>query len=462
MWFPGTQAPLWHARGTLVRGVRVLDSWVLGMRVLSMRVLAVLVSGAPVLGRWVPGRRRMPGRRLRGAGVPVLIAAGSLLVVAAGSPPTGGASPSPAGAAPPAMALLVPPQTGLAPSADPAGGSSPSPAPVRKLLPADVLVVSGHPLPAGTAAKVRGVPGVRAAEPVDAARVRVNGSLAAVLGVDPSAFRRFAAKPTAMNTALWSSVANGAIAVSYTMGREAKLPAGSQVEVAGQYLQTLQVGGLGTVGIPGVDAVVSDATARSLGFPAGNAIVVSAPGARLSTLKSRIKAAVPRTAAVELLVTPAPRTVGGTQVTAGSATTGALLGPAQVVAFLNAALSRVGMPYVWGAAGPTAFDCSGLVQWSFAQAGIAMPRVAADQARTGPAIPVSQLQPGDLLFYHFDPTAPGYISHVAIYLGKGLMLQAPQPGQNVEVVPVDLGSGFAGAVAVSPAVAAAVAGNLLG
>jgi cell wall-associated NlpC family hydrolase len=120
------------------------------------------------------------------------------------------------------------------------------------------------------------------------------------------------------------------------------------------------------------------------------------------------------------------------------------------------------MPYVWGAAGPTAFDCSGLVQWSFAQAGIVMPRVAADQARTGPAVPVSQLQPGDLLFYHFDPTAPGYISHVAIYLGKGLMLQAPQPGQNVEVVPVDLGGGFAGAVAVSPAVAAAAAGNPLG
>ena len=427
-----------------------------------MRVLAVLVSGAPILGRVVPGGRRVPGRRLRGAGVPILIAAGSLLVVAAGSPATGGASPGPGRATPPAIALLVPPRPGLPPSVAPGGGGSTSRAPVRKLLPADVLVVSNHPLPAGTAAKVRGLPGVRAAEPVDAARVRVNGSLAAVLGVDPAAFRRFAAKPTAMNTVLWSSVANGAIAVSYTMGREAKLPAGSTVKVAGRNLQTLQVGGLGTVGIPGVDAVISDATARSLGFPAGNAIVISAPGARLSTLKSRIKAAVPAAAAIELLVTPATRIVGGTQMTAGSATTGGLLSPAQVAAFLKAALSRVGMPYVWGAAGPTAFDCSGLVQWSFAQAGIAMPRVAADQARTGPAVPVGQLQPGDLLFYHFDPTAPGYISHVAIYLGKGLMLQAPQPGQNVEVVPVDLGSGFAGAVAVSPAVAAAAAGAPLG
>ena len=422
-----------------------------------MRVLAV-----PARGRRVPGGRWVPGRRLRRSGMPLLIAVGSLLAVAAGSPPPSGTSPSPAGAAPPALALLVPPKPGLPPSVDPAGGSSSPAASIRRLLPADVLVVSDDPLPAGAVAKVRRLPGVRAAEPVDAARVRVNGSLAAVLGVDPSGFRRFAAKPTAMNTALWSSVANGAIAVSYTMGREAKLPAGSMVEVAGQQLETLQVGGLGTVGIPGVDAVVSDATARSLGFPAGNAIVISAPGARLPTLKSRIKAAVPAGASVQLLVVPAARGTGGTPVTPGSAATGGLLSLAQVTAFLKAALSRVGMPYVWGAAGPTAFDCSGLVQWSFAQAGIAMPRVAADQARSGPAVPVSQLQPGDLLFYHFDPTAPGYISHVAIYLGKGLMIQAPQPGQNVEVVPVDLGSGFAGAVAVSPAVAAAAAGNPLG
>ena len=67
-----------------------------------------------------------------------------------------------------------------------------------------------------------------------------------------------------------------------------------------------------------------------------------------------------------------------------------------------------------------------------------MPRVAADQARAGPAVPVSQLQPGDLLFYHTDPTDPGYISHVAIYLGNGWMIQAPQPGMDVQVVPAEL------------------------
>ena len=133
---------------------------------------------------------------------------------------------------------------------------------------------------------------------------------------------------------------------------------------------------------------------------------------------------------------------------------------AQLTAALQAAESRRGLPYSWGAAGPAAFDCSGLVQWAFAQAGISMPRVAADQARTGPAVPVSQLQPGDLLFYHTDPTDPGYISHVAIYLGKGWMIQAPQPGMDVQVVPASFGAQFAGAIRVYPRIAAGLAAGL--
>jgi cell wall-associated NlpC family hydrolase len=122
----------------------------------------------------------------------------------------------------------------------------------------------------------------------------------------------------------------------------------------------------------------------------------------------------------------------------------------------------VGDPYVWGGAGPKVFDCSGLVQWSMRQAGIVMPRVASDQARTGPLIPLSDLQPGDLLFYHTDPTAPSYISHVAIYIGNGLMVQAPEPGMDVQVVPAVFDGSFAGAVQVYPRVAEAVAGYFAG
>jgi cell wall-associated NlpC family hydrolase len=185
---------------------------------------------------------------------------------------------------------------------------------------------------------------------------------------------------------------------------------------------------------------------------------------------------MPRGAVVESLVTtsahgtPAAAGVAGSSL-AGTATSAAgsgaangraALSMAELVAMLKAAASRVGYPYVWGGSGPTTFDCSGLVQWSFAQAGVVMPRVAADQARTGPAIPFSQAQAGDLLFYRTDPTAPDYISHVAIYLGKGLMIQAPEPGENVQIVPVALGSEFAGAVRVSPAIAAQVAAAPLG
>jgi cell wall-associated NlpC family hydrolase len=96
------------------------------------------------------------------------------------------------------------------------------------------------------------------------------------------------------------------------------------------------------------------------------------------------------------------------------------------------------------------------------QAGLVMPRVAVDQAQTGPQIPLADLQPGDLLFYHTDPTAPAYISHVAIYLGNGLMLQAPEPGEDVQIVPAIFGGGFAGAIRVYPRVAAAVAANIAG
>jgi cell wall-associated NlpC family hydrolase len=398
--------------------------------------------------------------RIRG---PVLGAATTLLVVAAGSP---GGDRAPAGLDTGTAATgAVPAQAAtdaFVPATVPVGAALPPVAPLRRPLPADVLVVSPESLPARLAPALARLRGVRATVPVDAAKLKVNGTFANVLGVDPSVFRRFAAAPTASNTALWSSVAAGDIAVSYTMGKQAKLPEGSQVQVAGVQVETLQVGGLGTVGVAGIDAVISHAVARSLGFAAGNGIIVSAPHANLSSLETRIKALVPAGASVQPLVVAAAGNAGGAGAPAGSAGAGGLLSVVQLTAFLRAAISRVGMPYVWGASGPNAFDCSGLVQWSFAQAGVAMPRVAADQARTGPAVTVSQLTPGDLLFYHTDPTAPGYISHVAIYLGSGRMLQAPQPGMNVEIVPADLGSDFAGAVAVSPAAAAAAAGSPVG
>jgi peptidoglycan DL-endopeptidase CwlO len=332
---------------------------------------------------------------------------------------------------------------------------------------ADLIVVASTSLPSGTLARIRKLAGVTAAESLEAARIQFNGKFTAVLGVNPSTFRSYAAKQTAASDKLWQSVASGAVSVSYTMGQDDKLKAGGTVHANGAKQENLRVGGLGTVGIEGVDAVVSDQVARSLGVPAGNAIVISAPKADLAKLVAAVKKVIPHGAAAEPLMSQVTAGVTKDQASAAGVAAGTVdhssttLSAAEDLTFLKAGLSRQGLPYVWGASGPNSFDCSGLVQWAMARAGIQMPRVAADQARTGPAVPVSQLQPGDLLFYHTDPTDPGYISHVAIYLGNGEMLQAPQTGENVEVVPADVTSSeYAGAVRVDPALAAQVAGNI--
>ncbi len=426
---------------------------------------------------------------------PAALAASALLgtALAAGLPAAQAATAQPASTAQAASVHVIPGGAQAATASAPAGSllrpdgstaslvnvaatvSGPAVAPVGKLMTADIMIVSHKPLPAGTAAKVARLSGVQTARAVDAARIQVNGKFVAMLGVDPSTFRDFAAGPTARSSQLWRNVAAGGIAVSYTMGRQDRLPLGGTVQVAGRKLESLRVGGFGTVGIGGVDAVVSAQVARSLGFPVGNAIMVSAPRAKLASLVRKLKAKMPHGALVEPLVAAAAtgrpaaagtvgESAGGSQpsTAVGTGQAGRTLTTTQLIAMLKAAVSRVGLPYVWGAAGPDSFDCSGLVQWSFAQAGILMPRVAADQARTGPAVPVSQLQPGDLLFYHTDPTAPDYVSHVAIYLGKGLEVQAPEPGENVQIVPLWLGSEFAGAVQVDPALAAQAAANPVG
>ena len=335
-------------------------------------------------------------------------------------------------------------------------------APLRALKQADLLVVAPFSLSRQVLAAVARQPGVTGTEPIEAAKIKINGAYAAVLGVDPSRFRGYAAPSTAASSRLWQGVAGGGVAVSYTMGTLDRLSLGGQVTVSGRQPEQLPVVAFGTVGIGGVDAVVSDSVARSLGVPAGNAIVVSAPPDSVAGLTARIKAILPRGAAVEPLVTEVTRPGGPSQVGTipGAAVNGGAMTAAQLTTALRAAESRRGLPYVWGAAGPASFDCSGLVQWSFAQAGISMPRVAADQARAGQAVPVSQLQPGDLLFYHTDPTDPGYISHVAIYLGNGWMIQAPQPGMDVQVVPASLGSQFAGAIRVYPRLASGLANGL--
>ena len=97
---------------------------------------------------------------------------------------------------------------------------------------------------------------------------------------------------------------------------------------------------------------------------------------------------------------------------------------------LRWALTRLGDAYVWGAAGPTTFDCSGLVMWAYAHVGISLEHFTGDQWNEGEHISRSQLEPGDLVFFFAD------ISHVGMYVGNGLMIDAPTFGQPVQIQPL--------------------------
>jgi peptidoglycan DL-endopeptidase CwlO len=108
---------------------------------------------------------------------------------------------------------------------------------------------------------------------------------------------------------------------------------------------------------------------------------------------------------------------------------------------LRYALTRRGDPYVWGASGPGAFDCSGLVVWAYAQIGISLPHYTGAQWNMGVHVSRADLQPGDLVFFYAD------IGHVGIYLGNGLMVDAPNFGEVVQVEPVMWGV-YVGAVRI--------------
>ena len=109
-----------------------------------------------------------------------------------------------------------------------------------------------------------------------------------------------------------------------------------------------------------------------------------------------------------------------------------------VGAVLEAALAQVGDPYVRAGSGPDGFDCSGLTAYAYAAAGISLPHSSRAQSRMGTAVPRSELQPGDLVFF-YSP-----ISHVGIYVGGGKMVHARTFGMPVAVTSVDMGP-FAGA-----------------
>jgi cell wall-associated NlpC family hydrolase len=113
----------------------------------------------------------------------------------------------------------------------------------------------------------------------------------------------------------------------------------------------------------------------------------------------------------------------------------------RAAAAVSYAYSKLGSPYVWGATGPDAFDCSGLMQAAYRSAGISLPRTTYAQIDAGRRVSRSELLPGDLVFFY------SAISHVGIYVGNGQMVHAPNPSAPVRVAPIDE-MPFAGATRV--------------
>ena len=139
-------------------------------------------------------------------------------------------------------------------------------------------------------------------------------------------------------------------------------------------------------------------------------------------------------ATLAILTVPQQQTVTSTSIGAGGTTTATYTGPTstqaeKAVAF---AYAQLGKPYQWGATGPDSYDCSGLAQAAWAAAGVAIPRDTYEQWAALPHIASSAIQPGDLLYYDG-------VGHVAIYVGDGYIIDAPQTGLDVEKIPMDTG-----------------------
>ena len=112
----------------------------------------------------------------------------------------------------------------------------------------------------------------------------------------------------------------------------------------------------------------------------------------------------------------------------------------------NWALTQLGKPYQWGGTGPDSYDCSGLTMDAWAQAGVQLLHYTGYQWEEGPQVPLNELQRGDLLFYATNTSDPNTIHHVGIYIGDGMMVDAPYTGAFVRIDSMYQPGGLIGAV----------------
>jgi cell wall-associated NlpC family hydrolase len=174
----------------------------------------------------------------------------------------------------------------------------------------------------------------------------------------------------------------------------------------------------------------------------------SLKAARQAALAAQAAAAAARAAraarAAQAAAAAAGSPAGSGQVPSWARGSGASATQGDIAA--NWALTQMGKPYQWGGAGPDTYDCSGLAMVAWARAGVQLAHWTGYQWESGPHVPLNQLQRGDLLFYATDTSDPTTIHHVAIYIGGGMMVNAPYTGAFVRIDGMYSPGGLIGAV----------------
>lgn len=254
---------------------------------------------------------------------------------------------------------------------------------------------------------------------IAAAAVTAVGAAAAVTAT--GTFPAVSAAPAALSLALFPAGSIGAMpAAQHAADAVVALPAPAAAPAVDQ--PTMQVGSIVDQAMStakDVNARLADAQAKAQAVADKTATAAKAAEARAAADAKAAAVAAAAAAAVAPVHVPKPvppASVGPKATASGAA------GVA-----LAAAMSAMGKPYRWGATGPSAFDCSGLMQWAFARAGVRLPRTSAAQSGVGTAVSRSQLQPGDLVFF-YSP-----VSHVGMYIGGGKVVNATQSGEPVQV-----------------------------
>ncbi len=173
---------------------------------------------------------------------------------------------------------------------------------------------------------------------------------------------------------------------------------------------------------------------------------LAAAQAQESSLKAARQAAVAAraAAAAERATAAAGSAPSGSQASSWSGAAGASSTQGNIAA--NWALSQIGKPYLWGGAGPASYDCSGLTMMAWARVGVQLLHYTGYQWEEGPHVPLNELQRGDLLFYATNTADPSTIHHVAIYIGNGMMVNAPFTGAFVRIDSMYAPGGLIGAV----------------